>query len=577
VRARAEEIFARLRAGAQRLSQHYLGPAQAVGLDIGAESAKAVHIIDLGEQVEVCLFGATPLRGEGGQAAPGAAQRVRDLLDGWGFPTRRLVANLSGRECLVRRLRLPFADLAKAARVAPFELEHDLPVAASEMVLELFPLSGNGAGGGPEEAAGGGEGGGAESGGGGLSALALATTRERLRARLALFSEAGLDPSAVEADPLALYQAFGALHPEAAEALVLDLGASKSTLLVVRSGKLLAVRTISWGGDALTLSLATHWGVSFGQAERVKRERCSLVAPQEAEKVSGRRLEASEVLRAGLEPLLREIRRTLLACGEEAAGSGNGAGAELPPCPRLYLCGGGSLLTGLAAHLGRELNCPVQPLAASPRLSLAAGAGEAEAALLPTALGLALRRTRKQSRVDFRRSDLLPASETRGMKAGAVWVGAVLLLSAALGLTDLHVRGTSSEERLTAIKARAEELYRGAVPGKGVVPDPLRLLERKLKEAEAEPLPDGGRPYEVLEIMRAVTGATGGGSLKVKVRRLAVEDLSAQVEGEAADKDTVTRLRMALLKTSLFKECEVKGATPLKGGAVGFTLVLKRG
>jgi len=586
------EHLSRFRAEAERYVRRYLGPAQAVGLDIGADSAKAAQVVDRGEWLEVVLFGWTPLRGGewgGGELPPAeAAARLQGFLEGWKFPTRRVVANLGGQDCLVRRLKLPFGDLKKAARMAPFELEADLPLSVPEMVLELFPLSANGGTRTAVEAAEGAEAGGngaaaaaedeaAPKAGGGLEVLALATTRQRLSERLALLAGANLSVSAVEADPLALYQAFRTLRPEEAEAAdlaaVLDLGARKSTLLVVRGRELLSVRTIPLGGDAVSLALAALWGVPFAQAERIKRERCSVVAPGDESKVSQRRLEASRIVCQALEPLLREVRRTLLAVSPEELRS-----PDAPRCQRLYLCGGASLLPGLNTYLSRELGCPAAPLVARERLVVAAGTDPAAEALLPTALGLALRQLRRLSPVDFRRQELLATHEGAGPNWRLLYACAALLLSAIIGLADLHVRSAAREDRLAALKARAEEIYRGAVPGKGAVPDPLLLMSRKVTEAGSEPMPDLGGSQVALETLRAVAEAAAGENTKVKVVSLALEGATLHVDGLADNKDTVTRFRMALLKSNLFKDCAVKGVVPSrqKPGMSDFSLILKR-
>jgi type IV pilus assembly protein PilM len=464
-------------------------------------------------------------------------------------------------------MKLPLTDLKKAARIAPFELEADLPVAVPEVVLELFPLpalgkapvqgeNGNGNGGGP-------------------AALAFVTSRERLQERLALLAAAELSPRAIEADALALYLAFRALRPahNKGEALtaVLDIGARKSNLLVVRGPNLEAMRTIPWGGDAVTLALGGLWEVPFGQAERIKRERCSIVRGDDAAQASKKRLEASEAICATLAILIREVKRTLLTCAPEP----EALGAEAR-CGRLYICGGGSLVSGLPGRLAQELGCEVLPLAATRRLRVSTGYGPTEEALLPTALGLALRGLRRWSPVDFRRPELLEAQDGTKQKPTVVYVCATLALVAVLGIGDLRIRATSREDRLKALKARAEELFRGAFPGKGPVPDPLGLMKTKLKEAEDQPLPDSYRPRAALEIMRAVAAAAGGENTKVKVMRFSADDYSAHIEGEAQDKDTLGRFQAGLQKTKLFKDCVVKSQPPQKSGRVAFVFDFKR-
>ncbi|MFH0810312.1 MAG: cell division FtsA domain-containing protein [Pseudomonadota bacterium] len=565
--ASVEFFLARLREQAERWCRWCAGPAQAVGLDIGSSSAKAAHVLDAGDRIEVRLFGGTAVRGADGQPSPQAAERLRELMEGWGFPAAGVVANLSGQDCLTRRIRLPFADKAKAARMAPFELEQQLPLPMDQLVFELYPFGGEEAV--APTAAGNGEE--AENPSKAVSMLALVTPKERLSRRLALLAAANVAPVAVEADALALYHVFCALWPGVSEAAVLDLGAGKSTLLLVRSGCLRVVRTIPWGADVLTAALAADWSVPFAHAERMKCERCSIVDPANAGGASKARIEASSIICRALEPLIREIRRTLLAEGQDASGS-----EVLPPAVGgpLLVCGGGSLLPGVRDYLGRELGCRVAPLGASERLALSTENDPVQEALLPPAVGLALRRLRKMSQVDFRRPELQPKVTTMG-KGWRACAAAAVVLSIVLGLVGVHLRLSAREARLKEVAGRAEEVYQGAFPGRSA-PDPLRQMERKLAEAEKEPLPDGDRPHAMLDVLRAVSSdAAAGGNVKVKVTHLTIERLGVVIQGEAESREVVVRLRMALLKSRFFKDCVVKEVVP-NGTRVRFGLELKR-
>jgi hypothetical protein len=153
------------------------------------------------------------------------------------------------------------------------------------------------------------------------------------------------------------------------------------------------------------------------------------------------------------------------------------------------------------------------------------------------------------------------------------------VLALALGLYDLNERVSSKQARVDLIKGRMEQIYRQAVPGKGSVPDPIRLLRLKFKEAQAE-IPGGsflgGPAYPDLSLVRRLSEEAGGGKVKVKLTRLLADPLRVELEGEADSTETVTRFRMVLLKTGLFKECKVIPGSGSPNGKAPFKMELKR-
>jgi type IV pilus assembly protein PilM len=153
-------------------------------------------------------------------------------------------------------------------------------------------------------------------------------------------------------EPLVLPRALN-LSSTATE-ILLTVGLLSSSVIVVRNGRVSYAQSMPIGADHFTQALAVD-GMPLHEAERWKREH-SLVAPRE-----------------GLDPFERErarLRATadrfveslyqLIAYATSEAGAGG--------INRLLLCGGGSQLSGLLAHLNMSLGVPVELAEPSPQL-----------------------------------------------------------------------------------------------------------------------------------------------------------------------------------------------------------------
>ncbi len=139
--------------------------------------------------------------------------------------------------------------------------------------------------------------------------------------------------------------------------LVLDLGASKTRLLVVAEGLPSLYRTVAVGGNSFTAALAGGTG-----GNRVKAE---------VDKVTFYQDGPMDVFVEPLRTLLGELGRTLRHYERQHGG-----------CTRVWACGGGALWPALLATLADNLEVKVNPLIldagdgsqVNPRFVLAAAA-----------------------------------------------------------------------------------------------------------------------------------------------------------------------------------------------------------
>jgi hypothetical protein len=237
---------------------------------------------------------------------------------------------------------------------------------------------------------------------------------------------------------------------------ILDLGRRKTTLVVVRDGKLNLYRVVQKGGDFITERVAEELNLSFDEAERIKIEK-------------GLKLEA-------VKKALREILK------------------NLPPVNgRVLTTGGGAELKGLCDFLGSEpADCDL-------------GVPKTHA----SALGAALKFVYEDNPPTFAKVSL-----SKGELKLLLYSAAILLLSTAVAVKGLNF---VVDRYADFLRAKEKELFAAKFPDlppiaveeqlltmqpKGRRDEVFKLLGRALKE-----LPKGSKIFEI---------AYSDGSLRIK-------------------------------------------------------------
>jgi type IV pilus assembly protein PilM len=178
--------------------------------------------------------------------------------------------------------------------------------------------------------------------------------------------------------------------------VVLEIGASNSTIALVRGERVLMNRNINVSGDDFTIAIQKAFGLDFNTAEEVKLNYATATIPTEDEEdlldfdVNRERYSPAKIfdaIRAPLLDLTTEIRRSLEFYRVQS-GDIN--------VDRMYLSGGGSKLRGLADAIGDTLGFRVEmgdPWLATmfDESSFDAAYLRSTAAELAVPLGLALR------------------------------------------------------------------------------------------------------------------------------------------------------------------------------------------
>ncbi len=370
----------------------------AVGLEIGTSSLKVIE-----------LQGGTPPKLEALAMRPLPPGLVQDdqivdtealaaelsaLFKDAGISRRFVVTAVSNRSAITRNIHVPKMPLKELEKAVPWEAERYIPFPLDEVAMDHYILDN------PADVADGSE----------VEVVIAAARLDMVSQLTEGLKKAGLEPTVIDIKPFALLRSLkGSLQGERFNrttifddkytdegeiGAILEIGASSSTVTLVRGERVVMNRNLGVAGDDFTSALQRAFGLDFDTAEEVKVHYGSAVMPGETEaalSTDGQSerfspMRVHEALRPTLSDLTTEIRRSLEFFRVQ---SGDASVTQM------YLSGGGSKLRSLDEAIGRSLGFKVE--FGDPWLSIMQG-DRYEAAYLNSIapefgvpLGLALR------------------------------------------------------------------------------------------------------------------------------------------------------------------------------------------
>ncbi len=156
---------------------------------------------------------------------------------------------------------------------------------------------------------------------------------------LELFRQAKLELLSLETEVFALVRALVGKDPS--RVMIVDIGAQRTNVVIIQDGVPYLTRGIKSGGTAVTQALAQSMGVSFEEAEAMKRDlayksQSTLPAP----------------LQVALKPILHEISYALQLYAEQEF-------HEHSTVEKVIITGGSSHIPGIVPYLTSALNANV--------------------------------------------------------------------------------------------------------------------------------------------------------------------------------------------------------------------------
>lgn len=293
-----------------------------VGLDVGSYAIKAVAL--QANKGRLTLQGFAQMRIGDGEVAVA----VRRVVEQLGIRPKNLVTSVSGRSVIVRQVETPRLDQAQLRSHIAYEADKYIPFGADEVVIDCQTLD-------PATT---------EEANPNMKVLLVAVRRGFVEDHLRTLQDAGVTPSVVDVDVFALCNAWWTLGPmvgdneQAETTALIDVGASKTWVAIVKGTELLFQREIYLAGNEITDAIVRTFGEQAEDVEQIK------LAPGEA-------LDALiDAAMPALEDLANEIRLSF----DYVEGQFD------QEVQQVILSGGTSQLPGMSEVLGNILGRPVQ-------------------------------------------------------------------------------------------------------------------------------------------------------------------------------------------------------------------------
>ncbi|MCK6544931.1 pilus assembly protein PilM [Myxococcota bacterium] len=510
-------------------------PQKVLGIDLGSWSVKAVLLETSFRNLDVAAVREVKLPpGDPSTKAERQAEALRALLEDGTLRADFPVAGFPGELTTTRFVSLPFADPKRIEQTMAGELADTIPFELDDAVFDhaLLKKSDDGTS---------------------LSVAAIAM-RESVARQLQLLQAEGLDPKFLPADVFQLYNLYShflredaskAEAPSQASAdagtfiaatpdgppdarLVVDIGHERTLVAAAGADGIAYVRVIRFGGRDVTDAIAKAYGLSWEDAEEGKHAD-ALVASARHPAPSDAAQRMSDVVSEGLQPLLRELRRTLQAI----------RGDKRVRVARVDLLGGGSRIRNLPNYLAEELNVPVAAGAAVEQAVERQIDGPRRPAYA-LALALALRGSADDSvsKVDLRVGELAYAGQLRHLRDRLPFlVGSAAMVLVLLGVNtwaQFHV----ISRREAAIDKQFCEITQ-KVLGKEVCEPTvaISMMREPASELGAFKLPERSAFRTAADVSNLIPPNTD-----ITVSELEVTPDRLRISGDAASFDAVDQI-----------------------------------
>src|SRR5947209_3753242 len=307
-----------------------LGNKGLVGLDIGSSSVKAVELQGKPGSLALVNLGFQGLQPD--TVVDGQIMELNDVsgvistvFSSHQFKTDRVAAGVSGSSVIVKNIIVPQMTREELEESIDWHAEEHIPFEISDVSLD-YQVVGSGA----------------DS----LHVLMAACKRDFVANLKQAIQLAGKQPAVIDVDAFALQNCYEVNYEPSDNAVValLNVGASTMNINILRGVRSVFTRDVSVGGNQYTSLLQKELGLTFEQAEAVKR---GMQVPNGVE-----RNQIDSIMETVSEILGLEIQKTMdfyRATAEDDAS-----------VQKILVSGGGSKLPGLRDFLSKRFEIPVE-------------------------------------------------------------------------------------------------------------------------------------------------------------------------------------------------------------------------
>ncbi|HKZ03414.1 MAG TPA: type IV pilus assembly protein PilM [Pyrinomonadaceae bacterium] len=302
-----------------------------VGLDIGSSSVKAVELNKKGGGLQLVSLGFENLQPDtvvDGQIMElnNVSNVINSIFGEHQIRTNRVAAGVSGHSVIVKNIVLPQMSEDELQESFSWHAEEHIPFDIADVNLD-YQITGNSAD--------------------ALHVLMAACKSDKIANLKQAIQLAGKQPVLIDIDAFALQNCYEVNYqPRDGEVVaLLNIGAATMNINILNGQRSIFTRDASVGGSQYTNLLQKELGLTFEQAEAVKR---GMPLPEGVESKP-----IQPIIETVSDILALEVRKTM---DFYRATSKDGESA----IQKILLAGGGSKLPGLGQYLARRFEIPVE-------------------------------------------------------------------------------------------------------------------------------------------------------------------------------------------------------------------------
>ncbi len=323
------------------LRQRLFKKKNCIGIDLGTSEIKAVAVKKSGSGVTVETAEKVALPAgvmDNGRIidAKGLSEALKLLAGKIDMKKKQLVIAVTGKNVVVRQLKLPQMPIKEIEQAVKWEAEKYVPLPQSELIIDYvnFGLMDK------EDKQ--------------LFILMVVVPKNDVFDFFETFSLAGLELSAIDIEPLALWRLLGDVPEGNGAAAIIDFGAKQTSLLITHNDCLDFTRSFDIGGNTVANAIAEKLGVDFAAAQQIKEQKAVMPASSQV----GDQSLLNVALLEGVGRLSHEIRRSLDFYKIQSQGNA---------VTQIFISGGMAKLPGIVNYFQNELELTVSVV--NPNLS----------------------------------------------------------------------------------------------------------------------------------------------------------------------------------------------------------------
>jgi type IV pilus assembly protein PilM len=320
----------------------FSGSTGVVGIDFGTRAVKLLQVREHGQGLRVMGAAAVdiPAADPGRPDAVALTDRVWSAFTSGGFSGRRCVVSLPRDEVRVQSVRLPKMPDDELEQAAVWEASQRFNFERSAMEVGVIRTGAELQGGENRE-----------------EVLLIASPHAAIHARLEPLVAVGLRPIAVETHFTALARAFSrpSFSPSAHQAVraIVDVGATGSTVMILRGQRIAFCKPISMSGNLLDQAVAEHLQMDHESARSLRAGRiAAALRPSGSGPENDPSIQRAEY--DAVRPLLGSFAKEVMLCVRYYGVTFRGH-----PPQQLILTGGDGLEPHLDEALAEQCKMPV--------------------------------------------------------------------------------------------------------------------------------------------------------------------------------------------------------------------------